>query len=565
MISSQSVGRSTPPYRRPGRRRRTLPGASLVLLVSAALSGAFGGCGRDAGDSRLVLALAPDATCATAPVGCVNELHVVLEDEEGLPRGVWTLPFDVTDGSAPLGDVPRIGSGRFVATGRAAIAAAQPVTVFAGASAFVNVSSRKNQRVDVPVACEPVPDPCASASPTPTSPFNRFPSGSAADALVGQAAYDVCDQNAVNADDGAVREPDGLVLTPTRLWVAGRNDGRIAVFDRGAIGGTLPVDLLFGVGHNTAGENGQGEGPDDFERPRGMALTATTLYVADTENHRVHLYEPLPAGFSDDDADLVVGQDNPGDANQNDGGPDEESLNAPWSVLPTAVGLFVSDTDNHRLLHYPLPVAADKPPADATCGQANFTSIQPNRGAGTPSRNSMSSPAHVATDGTRLYLADRGNHRVLVWESLADAAAGLDPDLVLGQPDFNSNLPNRGGAPGAGTLSGPRGVAATPERLVVADSDNHRVLIWQPPPATDGQPATEVLGQPDFTTVGPNATSATGGTCAATDTCPGGTAPRPDADTLFRPGAAWLEGDELWVSDTCNHRVLRYSATQPPG
>ena len=34
----------------------------------------------------------------------------------------------------------------------------------------------------------------------------------------------------------------------------------------------------------------------------------------------------------------------------------------------------------------------------------------------------------------------------------------------------------------------------------------------------------------------------------------------PNAHTLARPGAVWLDGDSLWVADTCNNRALLFKA-----
>lgn len=51
-------------------------------------------------------------------------------------------------------------------------------------------------------------------------------------------------------------------------------------------------------------------------------------------------------------------------------------------------------------------------------------------------------PGGIAGDGTRVLLADRNNNRVLIW--LAPPQAGTPPDLVLGQPDFTQNNPGKG-------------------------------------------------------------------------------------------------------------------------
>src|ERR1700712_1434833 len=48
----------------------------------------------------------------------------------------------------------------------------------------------------------------------------------------------------------------------------------------------------------------------------------------------------------------------------------------------------------------------------------------------------------------------------------------------------------------------PRGIFFDDDHVVVADSGNHRVLIWHGRPRYDEQPADVVLGQKDGTTEG---------------------------------------------------------------
>lgn len=99
-------------------------------------------------------------------------------------------------------------------------------------------------------------------------------------------------------------------------------------------------------------------------------------------------------------------------------------------------------------------------------------------------------PTGVATDGTRLLLTDRFNNRVLVWTSLPNSEAD-DPNLVLGQPDFAQNNPGTG----RNQLNWPGAVAVTPGgKVVVADSYNDRLLIWNSFPTRNQQPADIVIG-----------------------------------------------------------------------
>ncbi len=89
----------------------------------------------------------------------------------------------------------------------------------------------------------------------------------------------------------------------------------------------------------------------------------------------------------------------------------------------------------------------------------------------------------IASDGTRLILADRGNNRVLIWHELP--SSNRPPDLVLGQKDFETNEEGSGRS----EFNWPLSVATDGRRLVVADANNDRLLIWSEFPTRNGQPA----------------------------------------------------------------------------
>jgi len=89
----------------------------------------------------------------------------------------------------------------------------------------------------------------------------------------------------------------------------------------------------------------------------------------------------------------------------------------------------------------------------------------------------------IATDGVHLLLADRGNNRVLVWNQIPES--NTPPDFVLGQPDFESN----DSGSGRHQMNWPISVAADGRRIVVADTYNDRLLIWNSFPTASGAPA----------------------------------------------------------------------------
>ncbi|MCL5039633.1 MAG: stalk domain-containing protein [Firmicutes bacterium] len=136
-------------------------------------------------------------------------------------------------------------------------------------------------------------------------------------------------------------------------------------------------------------------------------------------------------------------------------------------------------------------------------------------------------PKGIASDGTRLLLADGNNNRILIWNHLP--VSNSPPDLVLGQPDFNSNDPGNG----RGQLNWPVGVATDGKRVVVADTNNDRILIWNQFPTRNGQPADIVLdGKKGFA---------------------GG---RPTKSGFSWPWGVWTDGNRLVISSTRDGYVL---------
>jgi len=96
-------------------------------------------------------------------------------------------------------------------------------------------------------------------------------------------------------------------------------------------------------------------------------------------------------------------------------------------------------------------------------------------------------PGEVTTDGRHLLLADRNNNRVLIWNTLP--TSNTPPDLVLGQKNFITNNPGKG----ADQMNWPVGVTTDGTHVLVADTYNDRVLIWNLIPTKNGQPADLII------------------------------------------------------------------------
>jgi uncharacterized protein (TIGR03437 family) len=161
---------------------------------------------------------------------------------------------------------------------------------------------------------------------------------------------------------------------------------------------------------------------------------------------------------------------------------------------------------------------------------------------------SINNPYKVVVDYSQtpyaLYVSDLSNHRVLGWRDSVRFRTGDPADLVIGQPDFDSAVPNvdsrNAAIPTATSLSAPRGLALDWDgNLYVADSGNHRVLRYPRPVAQTGRITPDlVLGQVDFTTAVSAAVS---------------------ASSLNSPAGLALDPDgNLFVADSSNHRVLQF-------
>ena len=106
--------------------------------------------------------------------------------------------------------------------------------------------------------------------------------------------------------------------------------------------------------------------------------------------------------------------------------------------------------------------------------------------ASTSGTNVFDHPSGLATNGTNLLLMDRVNNRILVWNT-APTSTSTAPDFVLCQPNTTST--SAGSA--LNQCNWPSDAVVTPDnKLLVADSDNNRILVWNSMPTSTGASAS---------------------------------------------------------------------------
>lgn len=299
---------------------------------------------------------------------------------------------------------------------------------------------------------------------------------------------------------------------------------------------------------------------NSLNEPWGVWGEGDRVFVTDSTNNRLLIWNSVE---NNRPADMVLGQagfnegrenrwrdkilikDHPwlvGSEDWREGRevvrPDADTLAGPTGIFTAGGRLFIADTDNHRILIWNKIPSDNGKAADLVIGQPDFVSWSANRD-GNLGAGSLFFPVGVFSDGVRLFVADKDNHRVLIWNSIPDTN-GKEADIVLGQPDFKSRMINAGNLDKAGpdTLAYPTNVFYNGSYLFVADQGNQRILIWDRLPQRNGEPANMVLGQKDLTGRGPNRR----GACSA---C-----------TLKFPSHVFSSGGDLYVVDQGNNRVL---------
>ncbi len=367
--------------------------------------------------------------------------------------------------------------------------------------------------------------------------------------------------------------------------------------------------------------------------PTAVASDGVRLAVADSDNNRVLIWNSIPL-TNNTPADVVVGQTSFTSAAAVLP-PNAGSLRGPQGVWIQGGRLFVADTFNNRVLIWNSIPTTNGKAADVVIGQAGFNvTVQTDliQARLDPNPRNLVSPVSVTSDGQRMYVSDLGHNRVLIWNSIP-SQNNQPADVVVGQPDMTSAVANNttklckaigegrsitaatnafpvvftskghalrsgevvgiSGATGKwavvnagfqvevlsedtfsiavdsrefGPLSGalavnvypglcgatvdfPRFALSDGTRLFIADGGNDRVLVYDRVPTSNGQAADAVLGQPSDTMN------------LASDSAYEWR--RSSADSLRTPLALAWDGTNLYVTDPFNRRIMVFTLADP--
>jgi uncharacterized protein (TIGR03437 family) len=348
--------------------------------------------------------------------------------------------------------------------------------------------------------------------------------------------------------------PSGVAVdnsvSPPNVYIADGGNNRVLGFryTTQLKAGSL-ADVIIGQ-TDRFGNQAQGGGnrSTGLSSPSGLAVDSSgNLYVADTGNNRVLRYaNPLsqPGGLAS--PNMVIGQTSFAGKSGNAGGLSATSLALATSstfrsglAFDGAGNLWVADTGNNRVLRFPAAVlknGQNNPSADLVVGQVDFVSHV----AGTVrnSKNSLTAPQGIGFDVSGRLLVTDAASRVVIYP----AAIGSNPVAI--------RILGLDTTPGATSttqvaLQIPLGVVGTQAGLVVADTNNSRLLTYSTvenftPESTQFSPsAAAVIGQASFTVA--KANQGAGDASATSFNAP--------VDIAVSP-------TEFFVVDAQNNRVL---------
>ncbi len=233
-----------------------------------------------------------------------------------------------------------------------------------------------------------------------------------------------------------------------RLFVTDSNHNRVVVF-------TPEGEVTQVIG---SGEEGTADGDIDsaeFFRPQGLAYDYRddTLYVADTENHTVRRVD-LQAGT----VETVLGTGEQGGYRSSGKGTDL-SLNSPWDLVILGDHLYIAMAGPHQLWRMDLRTLE----AERYAGSGREDIVD-----GPRERAALAQPSGIDTDGARIFFAD----------SEVSAVRVVQDDLVrtlVGKGLFHFG--DVDGRLATARFQHPLGVLWNDGTILVADTYNHKVKL----------------------------------------------------------------------------------------
>jgi hypothetical protein len=357
-------------------------------------------------------------------------------------------------------------------------------------------------------------------------------SGSTATVVLGQAVSFTTGTSGTS--NIKFKTPGSIDIISGKMYLSDTGNQRVLIWDAvPTVTNTAANRVLGQIDLNTAGISAPAK--NNFSQPMGVASTAGgAFYIADGVWSRLLIFNSAPAG-NNGGADSVYGQTS--FLTSSPVGSRSPELTATYGT-PGRDGnkIIVPDGSHCRTMLWNNSANLFTSPPDIVFGQANIQSAICQT---VPTSTTMRSITQAAMEGGRIAITDRLNSRILLWNT-TPATNGAAADLVLGQSDFVTATANTGGI-AMNSLSGPVGLTISNGKVIVTDTNNNRVLIWNSWPTINNQAADVLLGQALSSTANVN----DGGISAA---------------SFSAPRMPLVYQGKLFIADAANNRILVWNS-----
>ena len=285
-----------------------------------------------------------------------------------------------------------------------------------------------------------------------------------------------------------------------RLFIADSDHNRIVI-------ARLDGALLETVGTGTHGADDGAFDRATFFRPQGMVLDGNTLYVADTENHLIRQID-----LNLKTVTTIAGTGAQMRAYGKSGPAREVPLNSPWDLQLVGRTLFIAMAGPHQIWQLDL----DKQQVSTFAGSGREARID-----GPVGEAGFAQPSALATDGKTLFVSDAEANIIRA----INLGAGAKVRTLVGGDLFDFG--DKDGFEDSVRLQHPLGLARWNDKLLIADTYNHKIKLLDPGRrsvngfAGSGKPGQDDGNKPSF----------------------------------YEPGGLAVTADKLYVADTNNHAI----------
>jgi len=238
-----------------------------------------------------------------------------------------------------------------------------------------------------------------------------------ADVVLGQPDFTQNKPNLGIANDPTSQTlnwPYGVFSEGKSLWIADTGNRRVLFYNEIPTESYAKADDVIGKPNfNTRDyENNEPIWPYSIKiGDKG------NLAIADTQFYRILIWNDKNDAFNKQ-ADIIIGQENFDACGQNQFhlSPESNTLNWTYDACFYNDGILVNDTGNSRILGFHTIPTKNNENADYLIGRKNFQTSSEFKENLLETHNAVYWPFSITTEKDTLYIADTGNHRIVICE-----------------------------------------------------------------------------------------------------------------------------------------------------